>query len=111
MRILVDTSVWVGFLKVGDERLTAWLRDGLVATHPFVEGELLLAGAPVDVLLAGVAWVPVAPHEEVRDWVRALPAARGVGWVDAHLAYSARIGRLRLATHDRRLRDLASAAP
>lgn len=107
--ILVDTSVWVNHLKVGDPDLVGWLRDGVVAVHPFVEGELLLAGAPIEVLLGGVARVPEAPHDEVRAWVTSLgDAVRGVGWVDAHLAYSARVGRLPLATYDRRLRALAA---
>lgn len=105
--ILVDTSVWVTHLKVGDERLVGWLRDDLVLAHPFVEGELVLAGAPVTELLAGVATLPVAAHDEVRDWARALgPRVRGVGWVDLHLACAARLARVSLATYDRRLADL-----
>lgn len=105
--ILVDTSVWVTHLKVGDEALVRWLRDDQVLTHPFVEGELLLAGAPVVQLLAGVGTVPVAAHHEVRDWARSLTTlVRGVGWVDLHLACAARLAGARLATYDRRLAEL-----
>jgi hypothetical protein len=36
--IVVDTSVWVSHLKLGDERLAALLGAGVVVVHPFTEG-------------------------------------------------------------------------
>ncbi|MGH7735686.1 MAG: type II toxin-antitoxin system VapC family toxin, partial [Gemmatimonadales bacterium] len=40
--ILVDTSVWVDHLRVGDEALARRLEAGEVLTHPFVIGEIAL---------------------------------------------------------------------
>ncbi len=104
--ILVDTSVWVAHLKQaqGHSGLIAALEQGLVSTHPFVEGELLLGGAPVDELLGGVSFLAIAPHREVRAFVRARGhPVRGLGWVDVHLTYSALINGQELMSLDRRL--------
>ena len=101
--LLADTSVWVAHLKQpqGHAELIAGLEQGIVTTHPFVEGELLLSGAPVGVLLAGVPFLPVAPHNEVRAFLETLrKPVRGIGWVDVHLAYSALVHRQRLLTRD-----------
>lgn len=38
--IVVDTSVWVNHLKVGEARLVALLQAGVAVVHPFTEGEL-----------------------------------------------------------------------
>jgi predicted nucleic acid-binding protein len=32
--ILVDTSIWIDHLRVGDPKLGALLQDGHVLTHP-----------------------------------------------------------------------------
>ena len=40
--ILVDTSVWVQHLRVGEATLAALLEAGQVPVHPFVTGELAL---------------------------------------------------------------------
>ena len=104
--ILADTSIWIAHLKQpgGHAELIAMLEDGTVCTHPFVEGELLLGGAPVAELLGGVEHLPIAPHGEVVEWLadRVRPV-RGVGWVDAHLVYSALVHQRRLLTLDGRL--------
>ena len=104
--ILADTSIWVAHLRQpgGHPELIAALEEGTVSTHPFVEGELLLGGGPVDELLGGVARLPVEPHREVLGWIRQLARpVQGIGWVDAHLVYSALVHQQRLMTLDRRL--------
>ena len=106
---LFDTSIWVAHLKNpgGHAGLIEALESGVAWTHPFVEGELLLAGAPTDVLFAGVESLAVAPHVEVVDFVRLLaPPVPGVGWVDLHLLYGALAHGLQLETLDRRLAGL-----
>jgi hypothetical protein len=57
------------------------LEHCVATTHPFVQAELLLSGAPVQVLLAGVDMLPLAPHRELVDFLTDLPRhIRGVGW-------------------------------
>lgn len=103
--ILADTSVWVAHLRDpdGDPDLIAALEAGVVTTHPFVEGELVLAGAPVHALLAGVGRLPVSLHAEVVAFAEDVAPLRGVGWVDVHLLHAALAGRQRLLTHDKTL--------
>ena len=38
--ILVDTSVWIDHLRVGDEGLVTLLDSAQVLCHPFIVGEL-----------------------------------------------------------------------
>ena len=112
--LLADTSAWVAHLKQpdGHAELIAGLEQGIVTTHPFVEGELLLSGAPVGDLLAGVPILPCAPHHEVRAFVRTLQRPiRGIGWVDAHLAYTALVNRQRLLTLDGSLEAFLEGLP
>jgi len=54
--ILADTSIWIAHLRQrnGHPELISALEGGVVACHPFVQGELLLAGTPVDDLLSGI---------------------------------------------------------
>jgi predicted nucleic acid-binding protein len=40
MQVLVDTSVWVGHLRKGDDLLVQLLENGKVICHPFVITEL-----------------------------------------------------------------------
>ena len=40
--ILVDTSIWIDHLRLGDERLSTLLTAGQVLAHPFITGELAL---------------------------------------------------------------------
>lgn len=101
--ILADTSVWVSHLKnpTGHAALIAALEAGAVCGHPFVQGELLLAGAPVEELFRGVPMVPLAAHREISDFVAGLPKpVRRIGWVDMHLVYSALAHRCDLLTTD-----------
>ena len=38
--VLVDTSVWVRYLREGDPDLEQLLNDGEVMCHPYIVGEL-----------------------------------------------------------------------
>ena len=38
--ILVDTSIWIDFLRVGNDKLAGLLNANQVLTHPFIIGEL-----------------------------------------------------------------------
>ncbi len=67
--ILVDTSVWVDHLRIGDEGLAALLNGSRVLTHPFVIGELACGNLrnrdEVLALLRNLPRVTVATDDEV----------------------------------------------
>lgn len=94
--ILVDTSVWVGHLRDGNERLSALLGRGEVLGHPFVVGELALGNMrqrePVLRAYRRLPPVTVAADEEVLRFIdlQAL-FGRGIGYVDAHLLAATRL--------------------
>jgi hypothetical protein len=111
--ILVDTSVWVDHLRVGDAYLAALLNSGRVLGHPFVIGELALgnlkrrAGILAD--LADLPRAEVATDAEVLRFIddKAL-FALGIGYVDAHLLASVRLtAGAALWTRDKRLAGVA----
>jgi predicted nucleic acid-binding protein len=115
--ILVDTSVWVEFLRGSSRaaRLVDLLEDGDVSVHPWVRGELALGslGPRRGAFLADLRSLPpaaVVPDEEVLEMVEARGlAGRGIGWVDAHLVASALVEGASLWTFDRRLAGAARA--
>ena len=91
--ILVDTSVWVGHLRVGEATLAALLDAGQVLVHPFVIGELALGTlrqrASVLALLQDLPTAVVATDQEVMRFIeRHSLAGQGIGYVDAHLLAS-----------------------
>jgi predicted nucleic acid-binding protein len=111
--ILVDTSVWIDHLRVGDERLKALLNKSQVLAHPFVIGELacgnLRQRPEILSLLMDLPQAPVASQEEVMFFIENNELfGRGIGFVDAHiLAATALAGLSQLWTHDKRLQEAA----
>ncbi len=88
--------------------MAALLRDGQVASHPFVIGEIALGHlkrrAEILALMAELPQSPPAEHEEVLRFVEQNElAGSGLGWVDVHLMAAAALDRSRLWTLDRRL--------
>ena len=111
--VLVDTSVWVNHLRVGDATLFALLQRAQVCTHPFVLGELALGNLQqTDTAfeaLQGLPRLTAALDDEVLGLIarRAL-AGRGIGYVDAHLITSVFLTPgCRLWTQDQRLQQVA----
>ncbi|MBX3131991.1 MAG: hypothetical protein KF689_01220 [Gemmatimonadaceae bacterium] len=97
-------------LRRGVPALSEALEAGLVATHPFVIGELACGHiARRDAFLDDLARLPGAPeaeHDEVMALVKARRlAGRGLGWIDAHLLASARLAGMQLWTLDAALRN------
>jgi predicted nucleic acid-binding protein len=95
--IIVDTSIWIDHLRGIDTPLADILGSGAEMLHPFVHGELLLNGLPMQGefarQLAGIKAAPVAPTGEVAAFILwAKLAGTGIGYVDTHLLVSARSG-------------------
>ena len=114
MKVLVDTSVWVGHFKQRDEQLVALLQAGLVACHPFVVVEVACGTPPrrreVINMLRDLESVAVATADELLALLqRSALFGRGCGFVDISLLASALLsdGTL-LWTLDKRLGALAT---
>ena len=111
--VLVDTSVWVNHLRVGDASLTALLQQAQVCTHPFVLGELALGNIQqTDAAfeaLQGLPQLTAALDDEVLGLIaRRSLAGRGIGYIDAHLITSVFLTPgCRLWTQDQRLHQVA----
>ena len=112
--ILVDTSVWIDHLRMGEPSLAAALEGGRVMMHPFVLGELacgnLANRSEVLELLGDLPAAPTATDPEALDFVerRAL-MGRGIGYIDVHLLASIALsGDACLWTRDRRLAAVAA---
>jgi len=114
--VLVDTSVWIEFLRKGYGPLDDALAEGTVLTHPFVVGELacggLRAGHEVRRLVERLPTVEEATHDEVLAMLdqRRL-SGTGIGWIDAHLMASALISGSSLLTLDKRLASTWARIP
>ena len=111
--ILVDISVWIDHLRHGDAELTTALEAGQVDMHPFVVGELacgnLRARAEILGLLHALPPIAVATDNEVLFFIEEHALmGRGIGYVDAHLLASARLGGAMLWTRDKRLHTTAA---
>ena len=112
--ILVDTSVWIDHLSVGEDRLDALLNGGRVMAHPFVIGELACGNihnrAEVLKLLKNLPQAPVASQEEMLFFIdNNKLMGRGIGFIDAHLmAATAMVDSSRIWTRDKRLERAAS---
>jgi predicted nucleic acid-binding protein len=109
--VLVDTSVWIEFLRKGYGPLDDALAEGEALTHPFVIGELacggLRAGHEVRRLVQRLPKVEEATHDEVMAMVeRRRLSGSGIGWIDAHLVASALIARVPLLTLDKALANV-----
>lgn len=114
MRVLADTSVWVGHLRAGDEDLGALLNQAQVLIHPFVIGELacgnLSQRAELLALLKSLPGINVANDDEVLFFIEQHALmGRGIGYVDVHLLASVALeSEARLWTRDKRLDSVAA---
>ena len=107
--ILVDTSVWIDFLRTGEPHLTELLMRGQVLRHPWVQGELLLGRldpqSEFSRLMGELPCADSASHAEMIGLIQAESlGGTGIGYVDAQLIASARLTRnTRVWTRDKRL--------
>jgi predicted nucleic acid-binding protein len=110
--VLVDISVWVDHLRIGEALLQDLLSTGQVATHPFVIGELACGNlrnrGEVLKLLSELPLVAIASNDEVMHLIEKHDlGGKGLGWVDAHLLASALLDHIPLWTRDRKLAAVA----
>lgn len=112
--ILVDTSVWIDHLRVGDPKLGSRLQNGQVLTHPCVIGELALGQlshrSEILGLLRNLPHAQTATHAEVLNLVENRHLfGLGIGYVDAHLlAATLLTAGAGLWTRDKRLAAVAA---
>ena len=110
--VLVDTSIWIDHLRSGNAKLSALLNDGEVAIHPFIIGELACGNLKnrkeIISLLHTLPHIAKADDDEVLFFIEKHKLmGRGIGLIDIHLLASCKLGKARLLTKDKRLRDAA----
>ena len=107
--ILVDTSIWVDHLRVGNQDLKYMLENGRVLTHPFILGELALRSLQQRaIILDALHGLPKAKVAEDNEVLRFIEQNRlygiGIGYVDTHLLAAVRLSPgASLWTLDKRL--------
>lgn len=106
--VLVDTSVWIGFLREGDSLLSDLLNEAEVLTHPFVIGELRLGNISKRKnfleLIESLPQCQQASNKEVTHLIESNKLyGKGIGYTDAHLLASSIISGSPLWTLDKRL--------
>ena len=112
--VLIDSSVWVDFLRSGHEpQLVQLLGLQEVLTHEMVLGEVAMGSE--DQRKNALQLLPLLPMAQVAEHVEVMALVdqyrlygRGVGYVDVHLLTTAVLqpGML-LWTRDKRLRAAA----
>ncbi len=113
--ILVDSSVWVDHLRVGEPLLVELLNTGRVMVHPFVIGELACGNlkhrAEILSLLQNLPATPSATDAEVLFFIdHQRLMGKGIGYVDAHLLAAVSLrGSGKIWTRDKRLKEVAVA--
>lgn len=111
--ILVDTSVWIDHLRVGEPALSQLLERSLVLSHPWVVGEVALGGVPpahaAMRLMTRLPQATVATHSEIMVALDAHSlTGSGIGYVDVQLIASTLLTEgSKLWTKDRRLAGVA----
>ena len=112
--ILVDTSVWIDHLRIGDAQLTVLLEEAQVLAHPWVIGELALGQlsrrSEILGLLSNLPQTTVATETEVMTLVETQHLfGRGIGYVDTHLLAATLLTTdASLWTRDKRLAAVAA---
>lgn len=110
---LVDTSVWIDYLRRGSEKLIGLLETNNVLVHPFIIGELacgnLVNRRQVIKHMERLPQAVVASDAEVLKFIEIRQLmGRGVGYIDMHLLASVHLSPdARLWTRDKKLEALA----
>lgn len=110
--ILVDTSVWVAYLRAGNFKLEQLLNDGEAACHPFIIGELACGNiknrTEILSLLNALPKVNLLDNEEVLLFIEKNDLmGKGLGLIDIYLLASAILSEAGLWTLDIKLKHEA----
>ncbi|HSP43697.1 MAG TPA: PIN domain-containing protein [Luteolibacter sp.] len=107
-RVLVDTNVWIDFLRKPLPELRELLKRRRVICHPCVIGEVLVGSPPNRAMIR--QFLLSLPSAVEADFVQVLRmietrglAGRGLQWNDVLLLAAAKLSAARLWTRDRRL--------
>jgi len=113
--VLVDTSVWVDFLRTGDDGLSDLLRRNQVYIHPMIIGALACGNLKNRSQLMSL-WqnLPIAveaSHQKAMIFLESQDfMGKSIGFVDLHLLAATQLtANTLLWTRDKRLQQLASA--
>jgi predicted nucleic acid-binding protein len=111
--ILVDTSIWIDHLSRKDDGLRDLLERGVVLSHAFVLGELMMGNLNrrgfVSRLMSSLPQSTIARQDEALRFVEEHSLyGVGIGYIDAHLLASVKLSAgARLWTRDKRLAKVA----
>jgi predicted nucleic acid-binding protein len=108
--VLVDTSVWVSYLRHGNSKLQEMLQDGKVAIHPFIIGELTCGNISNRIeiisLMQSLPMLDVVEHEELLLFIEHNKMmGTGLGFVDVHLMAAVMLAGIPLWTQDKKLKQ------
>lgn len=112
--ILIDTSIWIDHIRKPNDDLGKLLMLGQAAQHPFVTAEVALGSLAkrtlvIERLQSLPQAIEVGQAALMAFIEEAKLAAKGIGFVDAHLlASTAGTAMARLWTRDKRLREVAA---
>jgi predicted nucleic acid-binding protein len=111
MMVLVDTSVWVHYLRLGNTELEKLLNKGQVMCHQFIIGEIACGNiknrTEILNLLQQLPKATLAKHEEVLEFIETNKLmGRGLGYIDIHLSASAKLTEVPIWTTDKRFGEI-----
>ncbi len=111
--VIVDTSVWIDFLRKGNKTLQALLQNAEVAIHPLIIGELA-CGSLKDrrafiSLLQDLPQCLECSNSEVLLFIEKNNLySKGVGITDMQILSSTIISNYKLWTNDKRLKSISA---
>jgi predicted nucleic acid-binding protein len=110
--VLVDTSIWIAHLRLGNLRFEKLLMDAEVMCHPFIVGELACGNLKnrneIISLLQSLPMALTIEFDELLFFIdRNHLMGKGIGFVDVHLLASAQLTGVPLWTADKRLKSTA----
>ena len=110
--VLVDTSVWIDFLRVSNDDLAQLLERGHVVTHPIIFGELSCGNisqrGKLLSYLKNLPYASEASHAETTSFIDSHKTfGKGVGYMDLMILCSAILSAIPLWTLDKKLHRYA----